>query len=83
MANLNSLPKALMRAAALGVAALQKRQPGIAIQKVWSLSTTKPEKLRLYLTLILQALASPIPTVMAAPPYSPHFDCYVEASLKG
>ena len=83
VANLHGLPKALMRAASLGVAATQKKQPGVTIQKAWSLSITKPEKLKLYLTLTLQALASPIPTVMAAPPHSPHFHCYVDASLKG
>lgn len=83
IANLHGLPKALMRAAALAVAATQKKQPGIAIQKAWSLSAKKPAKLRLYLTLTLQALASPVPTVMAAPPQSPHFHCYVDASLKG
>ena len=83
VANLHGLPKALMRAAALGVTATQKKHPGISVQKAWSLSAKKPGKLRVYLTLTLQALASPIPTVMAAPPQSPHFHCYVDASLKG
>ena len=65
------------------MAKTQNRRPYIAIKKAWSLRTTKPEKLRLYLTVTLQALASPIPTVMAAPPHSPCFDCYVGASLMG
>ena len=45
--NLHGPPMAQMRTAALGFAATQKRQPGITIQKAWSLITTKPEKLRL------------------------------------